>query len=257
MSVQVPSAAGAHVRDPSNWRLPGLIVLALAIALGALLLARKTAKEPVIVPLETAAALSEPSAPIEGPEAPGAEGTLARGAGTTPSSAKAKIARGPGADGADVEARALAAVDGRGDPHDMTFDYGEEPTLKPAPAPVAPDKPSTRVPRSDRASRAPRAIPLHPLNPAQIRRVISANERDIASCYEDRRAAGVKERILLTVVVEPKGAVSRSRIRGPSRAVNPVGDCIAVKARSWRFPAPGGKTAQEVDVPLVAIGGSS
>jgi hypothetical protein len=87
----------------------------------------------------------------------------------------------------------------------------------------------------------------------QIRGVVKKHQRELATCYRGPQGKLLARKIELALVVQPNGLVSSSaivtRIPGADNAV----DCLNVRVRRWRFPAPGGTVGQEIVVPLIGI----
>lgn len=86
----------------------------------------------------------------------------------------------------------------------------------------------------------------------EIRRVVGENERDVKTCWEEEAKSQERsKKIEVALSVKPSGEVAKAQVRNVVRSE--ASDCIATKAKGWKFNAPGGRERQEVVIPFVVV----
>jgi len=133
---------------------------------------------------------------------------------------------------------------------------------------AGPSMPAAEVPRVPQATRpAERSlqavtpaseslVPPGPLTAEQVQTGAGERRRDVASCYASDKEAKDGAKVELALVVEPSGRVTDASVFSARPLGRARTDCIELKARAWRFPAPGGAVAQELRIPFVVVPGS-
>jgi hypothetical protein len=91
------------------------------------------------------------------------------------------------------------------------------------------------------------------LSASDIRRVVADNEQDVKTCYSSRRPQ--RDKLELRLTIDPSGAVSGASVRSTHHAGEEVTGCVAVKTKSWRFPARARVKPEKVVVPFVVVAG--
>jgi hypothetical protein len=89
------------------------------------------------------------------------------------------------------------------------------------------------------------------IDPAEIRRVVGENERDVKTCWEEEADGDRSKKIEVALSVKPSGEVASARVKNVLRSE--ASECIATKAKGWKFNAPGGRQRQEVVIPFVVV----
>lgn len=90
------------------------------------------------------------------------------------------------------------------------------------------------------------------IDPEEIRRVVGENERDVKTCWEEEAEGRERsKKIEVALSVEPSGEVASARVKNVTRSE--ASECIATKAKGWKFNAPGGRERQEVVIPFVVV----
>lgn len=86
-----------------------------------------------------------------------------------------------------------------------------------------------------------------------IARVIREHRNEVRACYEAELRADPELEGLVKVafVIAPDGQVAGARISESTLGNDAVAQCIANRARRWRFPAPGGGGTVNVNYPFV------
>jgi TonB family protein len=113
------------------------------------------------------------------------------------------------------------------------------------PAPVqqsfAPPPPSSRI-------STPEPIVNGAIDKAQVARVFAMNRTQLRFCYERQlqRAPGLVGKMVLKLIIAPAGTVTSSAVAASSVNDAEVENCVANRARTWRFPAPSDGAAAEV-----------
>jgi hypothetical protein len=89
------------------------------------------------------------------------------------------------------------------------------------------------------------------LTPEQISATVGLRRRDVASCYTAH--GDDPQKLELALVLEPSGRVSGASVKSARPLLRAQADCIALKARSWRFPEGGGRERETLSLPFVVM----
>lgn len=104
-------------------------------------------------------------------------------------------------------------------------------------------------------------LPTNDLGPATetgtidqsiVSRVVSDNQRSVSTCYdrELKRGRRMRGKLELLVTVAPTGNVQSTAVQTAQFDRTPLGDCIAMTVKRWRFPPFAGE-ARQVYLPFV------
>jgi hypothetical protein len=91
------------------------------------------------------------------------------------------------------------------------------------------------------------------ISAAEIRDVVQRHAADISACYQKSDARLLPTKLNLTLTVEPSGRVSAAKLATRAKKTD-AATCLTLRARKWRFKAPGGTIPQEVTVPIIRAG---
>jgi hypothetical protein len=96
-----------------------------------------------------------------------------------------------------------------------------------------------------------------PLSDADVAKVIRTHLPAVRSCYEvEERAGSVSSgKAILSLDIEPTGAVRETRVDAPSFAASKLPSCINQNAKKWTFPRSTAKDTKRVSYPFVFVGG--
>ncbi len=105
------------------------------------------------------------------------------------------------------------------------------------PAPVKPEPDPEPAPVKPAVAKVP-VRPAGPLTMKEIAAVMSRSQGDIFRCFERHRTQLTQAdgQVLITLSIDPPGAVNAARVSTPGLAATPLADCIVKEARRLRFP---------------------
>ena len=98
----------------------------------------------------------------------------------------------------------------------------------------------------------PAAGPGGGLTPDDIKRVIAARKGAVQTCFERslRAQEDLGGKIEFRVTVEPSGKVSKATVDTTAFSGSKLGNCVAKKIKTWRFPSFTGES-QQILVPFI------